>query len=136
MTLIRSYTAADYKEVREILKEGNLFWAIDDTAEALERKIRENPGTILVAEEAGRPVGNVFVVSDWNALIFRLAVRQDSRGGRIGPMLLQAAEEKLRSDGRTVASVIVDNNKKALQRGYEALGYVPGELYRWMSKEL
>jgi len=72
MTQIRNYQNQDYPQVREILERGNLYWEQSDNEQALERKIRQCPDSILVAVADGRVVGTQFIVEDFLPLIFEL----------------------------------------------------------------
>ena len=75
MVEIRYYRDEDYEQVRSLLDSCGLFTRNPDTQEELGEKIRRDPESIIVAEDSGRIVGNVYLMEDgWNAFLFRFAV--------------------------------------------------------------
>ncbi|MEK6847931.1 MAG: GNAT family N-acetyltransferase [Nanoarchaeota archaeon] len=136
MTEIRNYQVSDFPQVREILERGNLYWEPSDNEQALERKIRQCPDSILVAVEDERVVGTQFIVEDFLPLMFRLAVHPDYKGRGVGKALMQQGEQILRQKGYNHVNILVALNDTELQRYYERQGYKKGNTYSWMVKEL
>lgn len=134
---IRGYRPQDYPHVRENLEDGGIFTESMDKEKQLNKKIERNPGSILVAVVDGRPVGNIFVVEDgWAAFLYRLAVRREYRRQGIGKALMAAAERHLRKKGYQEVHILVREKEEALREYYYQMGYEPGNVYRWMVKDV
>ncbi len=114
MIEIRSYQNSDYQAVREILESGKLFWERSDNEESLERKIKQNPDSILVAVEDGRIVGTQFIVEDFMTFLFRLAVHPEYRRRGIGAALMERGEEMLRQRGHKHVNILVETSDAEL----------------------
>jgi len=135
MVEIRSYQNADFQLVRQILELGNLFYERTDNEQELERKIKRDPNSILVAMEDGKIVGTEFIVEDFMSFLFRLAVHPDYRRRGIGKALMQKGEEILRQRGHRDVNILVAAEDEELQNLYERFGYEKGHKYVWMVKE-
>ena len=135
MAEIRSYQNADFQLVRQILELGNLFYERTDNEQELERKIKRDPNSILVAMEDGKIVGTEFIVEDFMSFLFRLAVHPDYRRRGIGKALMQKGEEILRQRGHRDVNILVAAEDEELQNLYERFGYEKGHKYVWMVKE-
>lgn len=136
MIEIRNYQASDYQVVREILEKGNLFYDVCDSENNLERTIKQEPDSILVAVENGKVIGTVCTVSGFIPFIFRLAVHPNYRNRGIGMKLMQSAEQVLKKKGHSHGNILVDANDTELQKMYERHGYERGHTYVWMEKKL
>ena len=135
MVEIRNYTPLDFPQVKEILKEGKLFYEQIDNAEALEKKVKQAPDTIIVAVENGRVIGTEVIVPDLFPFLFRLAVHPDFRKRGVGRKLMQRGEEILKSKGYDHVNILVTSNDLELQEYYQQQGYEKGNTYTWMFKE-
>ena len=133
---IRNYNPSNYREVREILEAGKLFYEVCDSEKNLERKIQKEPDSILVAVEDGRVVGTAFIISGFIPFIFRLAVHPNYRNRGIGMKLMQFAEQVLKEKGHSHANILLAVNDEELQKLYERHGYEKGNTYVWMEKKL
>jgi ribosomal protein S18 acetylase RimI-like enzyme len=87
-----------------------------DSAEALARLLRHDPGALIVAEADGRIVGSVMAGWDgWRGAIYRLAVRPEVRRRGLGHSLLRAAEDRLTGlGGRRLHAIVVEENANAV----------------------
>ena len=135
MVEIRNYCQSDFPQVKNILEEGRLFYEQIDNANALEKKIKQSPDTIIVAVEDKRVVGTVVIVPDFFPFLFRLVVHPDFRKRGIGRKLMQKGEEILRSKGYDHVNILVASNDLELQEYYQQQGYEKGNTYTWMFKE-
>lgn len=137
MMNIRDYGDSDYEAVRTNLQEGSLIDPVADTREKLLEKITRNPGSIIVAEDESRVVGNVFLVEDgWAAFVFRLAVHPTYRGRGIGSLLMTEAERRLRERGVSEVAIFVNDADEELKRYYQKRGFIATGSYRFMYKPL
>jgi ribosomal protein S18 acetylase RimI-like enzyme len=87
-----------------------------DSAEALERLLRRDPGALIVAEADGDIVGTVIAGWDgWRGAIYRLAVDAEHRRRGLGQSLLRAAEERLVGlGGRRLHAIVMEANANAV----------------------
>ena len=135
MIQIRNYQPTDFAQVRDILEQGGLFYEQIDNANALEKKVKQAPDTIIVAVDDGRVVGTEVIIPDLFPFLFRLAVHPDFRKRGIGKQLMQRGEEILRSKGYDHVNILEASNDLELQEYYKKHGYEKGNTYTWMYKE-
>lgn len=94
---ISFYHNSDYPELISVLKQANLYDEVWEAEENISRKIERDPESILVAKVGDELVGCVFIMEDgWNAIIWRLAVKEKFRNLGIGKQLMRRAEEIIR----------------------------------------
>ncbi len=136
MLEIRNYQTSDFSQVQEILKMGGLYWGASDNEEALERKIKQNPDSILVALEDGKIIGTQFIIKDFLPLMFRLSVHPDFRNKGVGKELMRRGEEILKQKGYNHVNILVGEDDDELQKYYKKQGYEKGNKYVWMVKNL
>jgi len=134
---IRSYTPADFPSVKENLSNAEMYEENWDNEKNLNEKIKRNPDSILVAEEDGKVVGNIFVVEDgWGSWIFRLAVNENRRKEGVGTLLLQSAENLLKKRGIKEVALLIEKKKEHLKDFYGKRGYKSFGDYTLMWHEL
>ncbi|MBS1847410.1 MAG: GNAT family N-acetyltransferase [Actinobacteria bacterium] len=106
----------------------------DDDAELVEKLLRHDPGSILVAEIEGNIAGSVIAGWDgWRAHLYRLAVDPALRGLGIGRSLVQAAEDRLRDLGAIRFDAMVLSGNTLGEGAWEAMRYRPQENWtRWV----
>jgi ribosomal protein S18 acetylase RimI-like enzyme len=137
MAVIRNYNDLDYGNVKHNLEESKLYIPHWDTRENLREKITRNPDSIIVADEKGCAVGNLFIIEDgWSAFIFHVAVRSEYRQKGLGQKLMSYAEKSLKKRGIKAASLFVDANLNRVQDFYKKQGYHSLENYLGMYKLL
>src|SRR3989344_5094290 len=132
MVEIRRYQKPDFPEVKDILEKGGLYWEIPDNEKSLERKIQNDPDSILIATLDNKVVGTLFIIPDFMPFIFRLVVHPDFRNKGIGTELMCAGEDLLKRRGCNHVNILVASEDKKLQVFYERQGYEKGHTYTWM----
>ncbi len=87
-----------------------------DSADALERLLRQDPGALMVADAGGEIVGTVIAGWDgWRGSIYRLAVAPAHRRGGLGGRLLREAEHRLAALGaRRMHAIVVGDDERAM----------------------
>jgi ribosomal protein S18 acetylase RimI-like enzyme len=124
----------DYPQVEAlwVSMEKGVSLGRSDTPVEIQKMVAHDPGMFLVAEEDGKIVGTVIGGFDGRrGLICHLAVAASSRGRGIGPRLMEAIENRLRSKGclRCYLLVTSDNPEGMLyheKHGWERMdGVVP-----------
>lgn len=137
MLKIRFYRDEDYLWVKETLIEWDLFDKVWETKENLSNKIKRDPESILVAEEDSQVVGCIFIMEDWrNAFIWRLAVRKDFRKKGIWWILMNKAEEIIKSRWSKEIGWFVDSKKNDLKERYKKQNYTIGSNFDFIYKNL
>ena len=125
MIKIRNYKDSDYEDVITNLKQAYMFNPISDKRETLKRKIKANPGSIIVAEVDNKVVGQQFFIEDqWRGFLFRLSIRKQYRKKGIGSLLIKEAEKRLKRKGvKEIDFYVREHHFPKLKNYYKKLGY-------------
>ncbi|PCD03121.1 GNAT family acetyltransferase [Sphingomonas spermidinifaciens] len=87
-------------------------------------KLRVEPGSVLVAEDAGRIVGSIMHGYDGHrGWLWGVAVAPSHRGQGLGAALVRAAEAALAARGCLKVNLQVRKGNAAVTAFYERLGY-------------
>lgn len=134
---IRSYLPTDYAQVKQILKEHDMYWEPLDLEERWAAKIKRDPESIIVATKVHQVIGTVMIQDDGRLpWIWRLAVKAEEGKG-LGAQLLQEAEQRLKQRGYPDVHILVWDEDPGIKGCFEADGYQDaGYSYRWMSKKI
>jgi len=137
MVTIKFYKDDFYADVKQILKESNLYDETWETKDHLKHKIERDPQSILIAVDNNKIIGCVFIVEDgWNGFIWRLCVKESHRKKGTGSLLMQKAEEIIKNRGIKEASLFVDTKNESLQEWYKKQGYTKTSDWTFMYKKL
>ena len=134
--IVRPYQLTDYHDVKQILIEADMYYEEMYSEERLDKKIRRDKKSILIAEVKGKVVGNIFFDIDWFPIIFGLAVKSEYRNKGIGKKLVDAIIAEGKAKGYKSMDLLVRKNRIKLQNTYEHWGFVKGNVYRWMTREI
>jgi ribosomal protein S18 acetylase RimI-like enzyme len=96
-----------------------------DRLEDLRRLLAEDPGSVLVAQDAdGAILGALIAAWDgWRGNMYRLAVRHEDRRRGIGLALVRAGEEHLRRQGARRITALVAYEDTTAAAFWESAGY-------------
>jgi ribosomal protein S18 acetylase RimI-like enzyme len=125
--MIRKAMSSDAHAIARIINQAfeveKEFRAGDRTSAAdVQRLIAKD--AFLVAEEAGKPVGTVYIQIDGaNGYFGMLAVDRSAQRGGIGRALVEAAEKFCRAAGCTTMTLSTGEDRKELIPYYERQGY-------------
>ena len=106
---IRTMTIEDYDGVRDLWLsiEGFAIRSIDDSREGVERFLKRNPSTSVVAEKDGRIVGAILCGHDGRrGCFYHVCVRRPFRKHGIGKAMVVKAMEELRREKINKVSLI------------------------------
>ena len=134
--IIRPYRHTDYHNVKQILTEADMYYEEMYSEERLNEKIKRDIKSILIAEIEGKVVGNIFFDIDWFPIIFGLAVKSEYRNKGIGKKLVDAIIAEGKTKGFKSMELLVRENRIKLQNTYEHWGFIKGNVYRWMTREI
>lgn len=106
---IRVMTEADYGEVYRLWMsiKGFGIRSIDDSREGVERFLRRNPTSSMVAEAGGRIVGAILCGHDGRrGCLYHVCVHEDYRKQGIGRAMAAACMRALKEEGINKVSLI------------------------------
>ena len=107
--MIREMTIADYDEVYTLWKKIKGFGlrSIDDSREGVERFLKRNPTSSVVAEDDGKIVGSILCGHDGRrGCFYHVCVDRDYRRRGIGKNMVVFAMEALRKEKINKVSLI------------------------------
>lgn len=99
--LIREMKMDDFEGVHALWRtiHGFAIRSIDDSREGIERFLRRNPTTCIVAEAAGRIVGTILCGHDGRSgCFYHVCVNEAHRKKGIGGAMVRAALESLKKE--------------------------------------
>lgn len=106
---IRTMTLEDYDQVYRLWSgiKGFGIRTMDDSKEGVEKFIKRNPETSVVAEEEGTIIGAILCGHDGRrGCMYHVCVAKEFRNHGIGHKMALAAMERLRAEGINKVSLI------------------------------
>lgn len=106
---IRTMTIEDYDEVYALWKSirGFAMRSLDDSREGVERFLRRNPASSVVAVEDGKVVGSILCGHDGRrGCLYHVCVRENWRRQGIGRAMVVHCMNALRAEGINKVSLI------------------------------
>ncbi|MDF2906359.1 MAG: N-acetylglutamate synthase [Herbinix sp.] len=107
--MIRPFTIDDYDEVYQLWKRtpGVGLRSLDDSREGIERFLKRNPTTNLVAEEEGNIIGVVLGGHDGRrGYIYHTCVEESHRRRHIGRKLMERITEVMSAERITKLGLV------------------------------
>ncbi len=128
--IIRSYQSKDYEQLATLYKQSELYGGqfdeARDSAERLEKLIKNKPDAILVAEDDGSIVGTVTLFEDGrSAWLYRFAVKKGM--AEVAKLLFEKAKEILKQKGHSQILVYAPLGGKDFENRYMNLGFAKGK---------
>lgn len=110
---------------------------LDDSRQGIGKFLQRNPGTCLVAEEAGRAVGVILAGHDGRrGYIYHTAVHPEFRGRGIGKGLVQRALAALEQCGIHKVALVVFRRNETGNRFWERMGFAERQDLTYRNKAL
>ncbi|WP_099466503.1 GNAT family N-acetyltransferase [Konateibacter massiliensis] len=128
--MIRTMKIEDYEKVRGLWDSirGFAIRSIDDSQEGIERFLRRNPTTSIVAEENGEIVGSILCGHDGRrGCFYHVCVREDKRQSGIGNEMAQAALQALKVEKISKVSLIAFKSNAVGNNFWQGLGWTMRE---------
>ena len=126
---IRPALRDEIAAVLDVWRRAEVIPSETDTVADLERLLRHDAATLLLAVADGQIVGTLIVTWDgWRAGLWRLAVLPDWRRRGVARALVAEAERRLRTHGARRISVLVESNDPRAMAFWQArtdMGYGP-----------
>ncbi len=99
---VREMTIADYEQVYDLWTsvKGFAIRSIDDSKESIEKFLKRNPSTSMVAQVDGKIVGSVLCGHDGRrASLYHVCVEKSYRKQGIGSAMVHECEQALKEEG-------------------------------------
>lgn len=124
--IVREMTIDDYDKVYALWTSIRGFGirSLDDSREGVERFLRRNPTTSVVAEQNGRVVGAILCGHDGRrGCFYHVCVAENYRKHGIGDRMAQFAMQALRAEGINKVSLIAFKSNEAGNAFWRNVGW-------------
>lgn len=128
--MVRVMTMEDYGQVRELWNsiKGFGIRSVDDSREGVERFLKRNPATSVVAIEDGRVVGAILCGHDGRrGCLYHVCVHKDYRMRGIGKSMVVFAMEALKEEQINKASLIAFTQNDIGNAFWKEIGWTKRE---------
>jgi ribosomal protein S18 acetylase RimI-like enzyme len=128
--MVRIMKIEDYEGVRALWNSINGFGirSVDDSYEGIERFIKRNPTTSVVAEENGVIIGSILCGHDGRrGCFYHVCVAEGHRHKGIGNQMVKAAFEALKSEQITKVSLIAFTKNQIGNAFWQEIGWTRRE---------
>ena len=128
--MIRIMTMDDYEEVYKLWKKIHGFGirSIDDSREGIERFIKRNPATSIVAEMEGKIVGSILCGHDGRrGCFYHVCVDENYRRRGIGKTMVVHAMEELKKEKINKVSLIAFTKNDVGNAFWNQIGWTKRE---------
>lgn len=124
--LVREMTLEDYEQVHDLWLriQGFGIRSLDDSREGVERFLKRNPTTSVVAEQNGRVVGTILCGHDGRTgFFYHVCVAKDYRNRGIGHRMAHFAMRALQAEGINKVSLVAFKTNKAGNEFWHKVGW-------------
>lgn len=124
--IIRAMKQDDYKEVHRLWMEIHGFGirSLDDSKEGVERFIRRNPTTSMVAVTDGEIVGSILCGHDGRrGCLYHVCVKENYREHGIGQNMVRACLDALKEERINKVNLIAFCKNEVGNRFWQGLGW-------------
>lgn len=128
--VIRVMKAEDFDKVHELWMtiEGFAIRSIDDSREGVERFLKRNPSTSVVAEEDGRIIGAILCGHDGRrGCLYHVCVAKNHRRRGIGKEMVVFCMESLRREQISKVSLIAFTKNDVGNAFWNTIGWTKRE---------
>lgn len=128
--IVRTMTIEDYRGVHDLWMtiKGFAIRSIDDSREGVERFLKRNPATSVVAEENGEIVGSILCGHDGRrGCLYHVCVREDCRMRGIGKSMVVRCMEELEKEKISKVSLIAFTENDIGNAFWKEIGWTKRE---------
>lgn len=128
--MIRTMTIDDYSEVKALWMtiKGFAIRSLDDSYEGVERFLKRNPTTSVVAVEDGKVVGAILCGHDGRrGCLYHVCVHEDYRMHGIGKSMVVYCMEALKAEGINKVSLIAFTRNDIGNAFWKTIGWTKRE---------
>ena len=125
---IRPMTMDDYDQVYALWEHihGFALRSVDDSREGIERFLRRNPTTSVVAVADGKIVGSILCGHDGRqGSFYHVCVASEYRKHGIGRMMVRASLQALNAEGVSKVTLVAFSSNKGGMAFWERIGWTP-----------
>ena len=126
-TIIRAMTVEDYDQLHALWMriKGFGIRSIDDSKEGVERFLKRNPTTSVIAEIDGKVVGGILCGHDGRTgFFYHVCVASDYRKHGVGHRMVHFAMKALQSEGINKVSLIAFKSNEVGNEFWHNVGWV------------
>ncbi len=123
---IRAMTMEDYDKVYALWKtiKGFAIRSVDDSREGIERFLKRNPTTSIVAEEQGEVIGAILCGHDGRrGCFYHVCVKEEYREHGIGKQMAIAAMEALKKEQISKVNLIAFRTNTVGNQFWKSVGW-------------
>ena len=127
---IRTMTIEDYEQVKALWMtiKGFAIRSIDDSREGVERFLRRNPTTSVVAEEDGKIIGAILCGHDGRrGCLYHVCVDPEHRRRGVGKSMVVFCMKALRDEGISKVSLIAFTKNDIGNAFWKQIGWTKRE---------
>lgn len=124
--IIREMKCEDYENVYTLWKsiQGFHIRELDDSKGSIERFIRRNPSTSIVAEAGGKIIGAILCGQDGRrGCLYHVCVAEQYRKQGVGKAMVTKALEALEKEGISKAFIVAFTDNEAGNRFWQEIGW-------------
>lgn len=128
--IVRTMTIEDYQGVHDLWMtiKGFAIRSIDDSRKGVERFLKRNPATSVVAEENGEIVGSILCGHDGRrGCLYHVCVREDCRMRGIGKSMVVRCMEELEKEKISKVSLIAFTENDIGNAFWKEIGWTKRE---------
>lgn len=128
--IVRTMTIEDYQGVHDLWMtiKGFAIRSIDDSWEGVERFLKRNPSTSVVAEKNGEIVGSILCGHDGRrGCLYHVCVREDCRMRGIGKSMVVRCMEELEKEKISKVSLIAFTENDIGNAFWKEIGWTKRE---------
>ena len=128
--IVRTMTIEDYQGVHDLWMtiKGFAIRSIEDSREGVERFLKRNPATSVVAEENGEIVGSILCGHDGRrGCLYHVCVREDCRMRGIGKSMVVRCMEELEKEKISKVSLIAFTENDIGNAFWKEIGWTKRE---------
>jgi ribosomal protein S18 acetylase RimI-like enzyme len=128
--MVRTMTIEDYEEVHALWMsiKGFSIRSIDDSMESVERFLKRNPETSVVAVEDGKIVGTILCGHDGRrGCMYHVCVHESYRRRSIGESMVAAAVKALKAEHISKVSLIAFTQNSTGNAFWSRIGWTKRE---------
>ena len=128
--IVRTMTIEDYQGVHDLWMtiKGFAIRSIDDSWEGVERFLKRNPATSVVAEENGEIVGSILCGHDGRrGCLYHVCVRENCRMRGIGKSMVVRCMEELEKEKISKVSLIAFTENDIGNAFWKEIGWTKRE---------
>ena len=128
--IVRTMTIEDYQGVHDLWMtiKGFAIRSIDESREGVERFLKRNPATSVVAEENGEIVGSILCGHDGRrGCLYHVCVREDCRMRGIGKSMVVRCMEELEKEKISKVSLIAFTENDIGNAFWKEIGWTKRE---------